>query len=72
MITEATSTHVRHAETDSRKLCQSQISASVDTFFGPALAFWIAARPGMLLCDYCYQAAQVLAGDIRCARRAGG
>jgi len=41
-------------------------------FFGPAHAFWIAARPGMLLCDYCYQAAQVLAGDIRCARRAGG
>jgi len=30
-------------------------------------AFWIAARPGMLLCDFCYQAAQVLASDIRCA-----
>ena len=30
-------------------------------------SFWIAARPGMLLCDFCYQAAQVLAGDIRCA-----
>jgi hypothetical protein len=29
--------------------------------------FWIAARPGMLLCDFCYQAAQVLATDIRCA-----
>ncbi len=30
-------------------------------------AFWISARPGMLLCDFCYQAAQVLAGDVRCA-----
>jgi hypothetical protein len=30
-------------------------------------AFWIAARPSMLLCDFCYQAAQVLASDIRCA-----
>jgi hypothetical protein len=30
-------------------------------------AFWIAGRPGMLLCDFYYQAAQVLAGDIRCA-----
>lgn len=30
-------------------------------------AFWIAARPGMLLCDFCYQAAQVLATDVRCA-----
>ena len=28
----------------------------------------------MLLCDFCYQAAQVLAGDIRCAacRRPAG
>jgi len=24
-------------------------------------ACWIAARPGMLLCDFCYQAAQILA-----------
>ena len=30
-------------------------------------AFWISARPGMLLCDFCYQAAQVLAGDLGCA-----
>jgi hypothetical protein len=30
-------------------------------------AFWIAAHPGMLLCDFCYQAAQVLATDIGCA-----
>jgi hypothetical protein len=30
-------------------------------------AFWIAARPGMLLCEFCYQVAQVLAGDIECA-----
>jgi len=29
-------------------------------------AFWIAARPGMVLCDFCYQAAQLLATDIRC------
>jgi len=34
---------------------------------GADFAFWIAARPGMLLCDFCYQAAQVLASDIRCA-----
>jgi hypothetical protein len=33
---------------------------------GGDFTFWIAARPGMLLCDFCYQAAQVLAGDIRC------
>ena len=30
-------------------------------------AFWIVTRPGELLCDFCYQAAQVLATDIRCA-----
>jgi hypothetical protein len=30
-------------------------------------AFRIASRPGMLLCDFCYQAAQMLAEDIRCA-----
>jgi hypothetical protein len=30
-------------------------------------AFWIATRPGMLLCDFCYQAAQVLADSIGCA-----
>jgi hypothetical protein len=37
-------------------------------------AFWISARPGMLLCEFCYQAAQILAGDIRCAacRRPAG
>jgi hypothetical protein len=29
--------------------------------------FWIAVRLDMLLCDFCYQAAQVLASDIRCA-----
>jgi hypothetical protein len=29
-------------------------------------AFWIATRPAMLLCDFCYQAAQVLAEDIQC------
>jgi hypothetical protein len=34
---------------------------------GGDFALWIAARPGMLLPDFCYQAAQVLAGDIRCA-----
>lgn len=34
---------------------------------GADFAFWIAARPGMLLCGFCYQAAQVLASDIRCA-----
>lgn len=27
---------------------------------------WIATRPGKLLCASSYQAAQVLAGDIRC------
>jgi hypothetical protein len=27
---------------------------------------WIATRPGMLLCNFCYQAAQVLAEDIIC------
>ena len=31
------------------------------------LVFWIATRPGMLLCEFCSQAAQVLPGDIRCA-----
>jgi hypothetical protein len=30
-------------------------------------AFWIATRPGMLLCEFCSQAAQVTAGDKRCA-----
>jgi hypothetical protein len=30
-------------------------------------AFWIATRPDMLLCDFCYEAAQVLAENIRCA-----
>jgi hypothetical protein len=30
-------------------------------------AFWIAARPGMLLCGFCYETAQVLATDIMCA-----
>jgi hypothetical protein len=30
-------------------------------------AFWIAARPGLVLCGFCYQAAQVLATDLRCA-----
>lgn len=34
---------------------------------GGDFAFWIATRPGMLLCGFCYQAAQVLAEDIRCA-----
>jgi hypothetical protein len=29
-------------------------------------AFWIATRLGVLLCEFCYQAAQVLAGDIGC------
>ena len=28
---------------------------------------WIATRPDRLLCGFCYQAAQVLAGDVRCA-----
>lgn len=32
-------------------------------------AFWIATRPRRLLCEFCYGAAQVLAGDIRCAAR---
>jgi len=31
------------------------------------LAFWTAIRPAMLLCDFCYQTAQALAEDIRCA-----
>lgn len=31
------------------------------------LAFWIAVRRGMVLCDFCYQAAQVLTTDISCA-----
>jgi len=37
-------------------------------------AFWIATRPGRLLCEFCYEAAQVLSGDIRCAacRRPAG
>ena len=30
-------------------------------------AFWIAIGPGLLLCGFCSQAAQILAGDIRCA-----
>jgi hypothetical protein len=30
-------------------------------------AFWTATRPGTLLCDFCYQAAQVLAEDIHSA-----
>jgi hypothetical protein len=34
---------------------------------GTDFFFWIAARPGMLLRDFCYQAAQVLAGDVRCS-----
>lgn len=29
-------------------------------------ALWISVRPGHLLCGFCYQAAQVLAEDIRC------
>lgn len=35
---------------------------------------WVATRPGGLLCEFCYQAAQVLAGDNTCAacgQRAG-
>jgi hypothetical protein len=28
---------------------------------------WISVRPDSLLCGFCYQAAQVLAGDITCA-----
>jgi len=34
-------------------------------------ALWISIRPGYLLCGFCYQAARVLAGDIRCAACAG-
>ncbi len=30
-------------------------------------ALWISTRSGHLLCGFCYQAAQVLADDIRCA-----
>jgi hypothetical protein len=30
-------------------------------------ALWISTRPGHLLCEFCYQAAQVLAKDVRCA-----
>jgi len=30
-------------------------------------ALWISTRPGHLLCGFCYQAAQVLAEDVRCA-----
>jgi hypothetical protein len=30
-------------------------------------ASWIATRPDMLLCDFCYQAVQVLADNIGCA-----
>jgi hypothetical protein len=30
-------------------------------------SMWIATRPGMLLCSFCYQAAQVLAENILCA-----
>ena len=34
---------------------------------GPAdFVFWTATRPTMLVCDFCFQAAQVLAEDIRC------
>jgi hypothetical protein len=33
-------------------------------------ALWIAARPGMVLCDFCYQTAQVLP-QTSGARRAG-
>jgi hypothetical protein len=29
-------------------------------------AMWISTRPGQLLCRFCYQAAQVLAQDVRC------
>ena len=29
-------------------------------------AMWIITRPGRLLCGFCYQTAQVLAGNIRC------
>lgn len=34
-------------------------------------ALWIATRPDMLLCGFCYQAAQILADDILCAACAG-
>jgi hypothetical protein len=30
-------------------------------------AMWIGTRPDRLLCRFCYQTAQVLAQDIRCA-----
>ena len=30
-------------------------------------ALWISTRPGHLLCGFCYQAAQILAENIRCA-----
>src|SRR5215467_2868057 len=30
-------------------------------------SIWIATRPGMLLCQFCYQAAQILGEDITCA-----
>jgi hypothetical protein len=30
-------------------------------------ALWISTRPAHLLCGFCYQAAHVLAQDIRCA-----
>jgi hypothetical protein len=34
---------------------------------GPAdFAFWTATRPKKLACDFCFEAAQVLAEDIRC------
>jgi hypothetical protein len=33
-----------------------------DSFF-----LWLSVRPDSLLCGFCYQAAQVLAGDIACA-----
>jgi hypothetical protein len=32
-------------------------------------AFWIATWPGRVLCEFCCQAAPVVAGDIRCAGR---
>jgi hypothetical protein len=30
-------------------------------------SMWIATRPGMLMCRFCYQVTQVLAEDIICA-----
>jgi len=34
-------------------------------------ALWISTRPGDLLCGFCYQAAQVLAENVRCAACGG-